>query len=190
MNEDDKLVTKGIAAYHTRMKTARAILLYAQILEHLTQKKRYKDPNYTAAQLAVDLKTNTRYITTAVALHTGDNYSTLVNSMRLRDACRMLKSPRFRSYTVEEIGVMSGFANRQSFYIAFNKALGMTPRKFRVANIPEEERKLPRKRPEGTPHKTDKPKFLGDSEIRAKLAVKAAAKTAKSKKANSVPQKG
>lgn len=139
MNKDDIIETKEIAAYHSRMKAARAIMLYAQILEHLTQKKRYKDPNYSAAQLAEDLHTNTRYITTAVALHTGDNYSALVNSMRLRDACRMLKSPRYRGYTIEEIGALSGFSNRQSFYIAFNKAIGVTPRKYRVANLSEED---------------------------------------------------
>lgn len=125
---------KPIPAYRSRLKSEKSDELYVRILEHLTKKKLYKDPNYTSRQLAKDLNTNTRYISAAVANRSGDNYNNLVNSFRLRDACRMLRSPRYARFTVEEIGLLSGFSSRQAFYMAFAHAYDTTPRAYRLAN--------------------------------------------------------
>ena len=38
----------------------------------------------------------------------------------------------------EEISAMVGFANRQSFYAAFYKILGVTPRSYRMAHLAKE----------------------------------------------------
>ena len=119
-------------AYHSRMKAEHTDELYVKILQKLSSGRLYRDPSYTAKQLAADLNTNTRYISTSVAVHTGNNYNALVNSLRLRDACRMLRSPRFASYTAEEIGLSVGFSSRQAFYTAFHRIYQMTPRAYRL----------------------------------------------------------
>ena len=130
MNEIEK--EKKIPAYHSRMKAEHTDELYVKILQKLSVGKLYRDPNYTAKKLAADLGTNTRYISTAVAVHSGDNYNALVNSLRLRDACRMLRSPRYANYTAEEIGLTVGFSSRQAFYLAFGRAHNITPREYRL----------------------------------------------------------
>lgn len=106
--------------------------LYIQILEKLTREKLYRDPQYNTKRLAADLHTNTRYISAAVALCTGNNYSALVNSLRLRDVCKMMRSPKHKDMTVEEIGLLSGFSSRQAFYLAFHRIYACTPRAYRL----------------------------------------------------------
>ena len=123
---------KKIPAYQLRMKAEKSDQLYVKILNKLSVGKLYRDPSYTAKQLAEELETNTRYISTAVAMHFGDNYNALVNSLRLRDACKMLRSPRFANFTVEEIGLTVGFSSRQAFYLAFSRVYNITPREYRL----------------------------------------------------------
>lgn len=130
MNETEK--EKKTPAYHSRMKAEQADELFIKILQRLSLGKLYRDPHYTARQLAKDLNTNTRYISTAIAVHSGDNYNALVNSLRLRDACRMLRSPRYVHYTAEEIGLSVGFSSRQAFYLAFSRTHNVTPREYRL----------------------------------------------------------
>lgn len=108
--------------------------LYVQIIQKLGVEKHYLDANYTARQLAEEIGTNPRYISDVVARHTGGNYSKLINGYRLRDAQRMLRSPRYARYTAEEIGLMCGFSSRQAFYLAFNREVGCTPRHYRLKN--------------------------------------------------------
>ncbi len=130
MNEESG--RKSEPAYRSKMKGERAATLYAAILQCLTRGRRYRDPSYGTAQLCRDLHTNTRYIAAAVANCTGGNYCALVNSLRLRDACRMLRSPNHADLTAEEIGLLSGFASRQAFYNAFRRVYTCTPRQYRA----------------------------------------------------------
>lgn len=124
--------TKAEPAYRSRLNTEKANELYIQILEKLTREKLYRDPQYNTKRLAADLHTNTRYISAAVALCTGNNYSALVNSLRLRDVCKMMRSPKHKDMTVEEIGLLSGFSSRQAFYLAFHRIYACTPRAYRL----------------------------------------------------------
>ena len=121
----------NIPAYRNRLKAERADELYIRILQKLTGDKLYRDPQYTTAKLAADLHTNTRYISAAVAVRTGQNYCALVNGLRLRDACKMLRSPKYYHLTAEEIGLLSGFASRQAFYKAFARQYDCTPKEYR-----------------------------------------------------------
>lgn len=122
---------RTLPAYCSRLKTERANKLYVQILDLLVSEKLYRDPNFTTRELAEALHTNTRYVSAAVAISTGGNYSALINSLRLRDACKMLVSPRYAKLTAEEIGLLSGYSSRQAFYLAFSRVHDCTPREYR-----------------------------------------------------------
>lgn len=120
-------------AYRIRLSKERSDQLYSSIVDLLENKKRYRNPNYSAKLMAEELNTNSRYISAAVANVTGDNYSALINRYRLRDARRMLRSPRLHALSIEKIGLLSGFASRQSFYIAFTRAFSdETPAAYRT----------------------------------------------------------
>ena len=108
--------------------------LYDKILNIVVVQKKYKDPNYSAKDLAKELKTNTRYLSAVVNSRFGMNYSCLLNEYRIKDALHLLVDKRYMDKNVEEISAMVGFANRQSFYAAFYKNVGETPNGYRKRN--------------------------------------------------------
>ena len=122
------------AAYRTLIRAELADELYDKILNIVVVQKMYRDPNYSAKDLAKDLKTNTRYLSAVVNSRFGMNYSCLLNEYRIKDALHLLVDRRYADKNVEDISAMVGFANRQSFYAAFYKAMGMTPNAYRKRN--------------------------------------------------------
>lgn len=118
-------------AYIRRFNAERAQMLYVEALKLIRKGKLYRDPSFTAGVLAQQLHTNTRYISAATAIVTGNNFSALMNSLRLADAVKMLRSEKHNHFTVEEIALQAGFASRQVFYKVFQQMYHCTPRQYR-----------------------------------------------------------
>ena len=77
------------------------------------------------------LKTNTRYLSAVVNSRFNMNFSCLLNEYRIKDSMHLLVDKRYADKNIEEISAMVGFANRQSFYAAFYRMLGITPNDYR-----------------------------------------------------------
>ena len=118
--------------YRNMISSTLASDLYNRIRDLLVYKKVYKDPEYTAKLMAEELHTNTRYLSAVINARFGKNYSTLINEYRIKEAVQLLSQKRLIDKTIEDIGLMVGFSNRQSFYAAFTRFVGETPRTFRV----------------------------------------------------------
>lgn len=123
------------AGYRGLIRTELADELYDGILTIVVAQKKYRDPEYSAKQLAEDLNTNPRYLSAVINSRFGMNYSSLVNEFRVRDAVHYLTDRRYLDKTMEEIGMMSGFSNRQSFYAAFFKEKGEAPHQFKKRHL-------------------------------------------------------
>lgn len=119
------------AAYRGIIRAELADELYDKIMNILIIEKKYKDPNYSARDLAKELNTNTRYLSAVINSRFGMNYSCLVNEYRIKEALHLLVDKRYADKNVEEISAMVGFSNRQSFYAAFYKNTGETPNGYR-----------------------------------------------------------
>lgn len=129
------------AAYRSLIRAELADELYDKILNIIVVQKKYKDPNYSAKELAKELNTNTRYLSAVVNSRFGMNYSCLLNEYRIKDATHMLSDKRYGDKNVEEISAMVGFANRQSFYAAFYKNMGETPNSYRKRHLSAADKK-------------------------------------------------
>lgn len=127
------------AIYRSLVRAELVDDLYEKILKIFVVDKKYRDPNYSAKKMAEELNTNTRYISAVVNIRFHQNYSCLVNEFRIRDAQYYLADRRYLDKTMEEISQLVGFANRQSFYAAFYKNLGMTPRNYRMEHLKDAE---------------------------------------------------
>ena len=112
-----------------------ADLLYQKIVEKVIVQKKYKEANYLAKDLAKDLHTNTRYLSAVINNRFGMNYSNLVNTYRIRESLGFLTDKRYPNRSVESISAMVGFANRQSFYAAFNKQMNESPNEYRKNHL-------------------------------------------------------
>lgn len=129
------------AAYRSLIRAELADELYDKILNIIVVQKKYKDPDYSAKELAKELNTNTRYLSAVINSRFGMNYSCLLNEYRVKDAAHYLADKRYEDKNVEEISAMVGFANRQSFYAAFYKNMGETPNSYRKRNLEKSEKK-------------------------------------------------
>ena len=83
-------VKEKAAAYRSLIRAELADELYDKIVDIIVSQKKYKDPSYSAKQLAMDLKTNTRYLSAVINSRFGMNYSCLVNEYRVREVLRSL----------------------------------------------------------------------------------------------------
>lgn len=123
------------AAYRNMIRAELADELYDKILHIIVVQKKYKDVNFSAKDLAKELKTNTRYLSAVINSRFGMNYSCLLNEYRIKDALHLLIDKRYLDKNVEEISAMVGFANRQSFYAAFYKNVGEIPNSYRKRKL-------------------------------------------------------
>ena len=89
------------AAYRSLIRAELADELYDKILNIIVLQKKYKDPNFSAKDLAKELKTNTRYLSAVVNSRFGQNYSCLLNEYRIKDAKHLLTDKRFKEKNIE-----------------------------------------------------------------------------------------
>lgn len=120
------------AAYRSLVGKKRIKVLRDQIYDTICKQKKYKEKDYSAKQLAADLKTNTRYISAVVSVCFGMNYTSFVNNCRIKYAKTLLSNKKFSKLHMDEISDMVGFSNRQSFYASFYRFTGITPRQYRM----------------------------------------------------------
>ena len=123
------------AVYRSLMNPKQMNELKTKIVKILLKKKKYRDKNYSAKQLAEDLQTNTRYVSAVVNVCFNMNYTSLVNKYRINNAKALLVDGRYRNLRMEDISDMVGFSNRQTFYASFYKFTGVTPRQYKLENM-------------------------------------------------------
>lgn len=123
------------ATYRMLVSPALMDQLKDRILEMVVIKKKYLDKDYSAKRLAEDLNTNTRYISAVVNLKFHMNYSSFINKYRIEEAMSILVDKRYQELRIEEVSDMVGFSNRQSFYAAFYRITGITPREYKEMRI-------------------------------------------------------
>lgn len=128
--------------YRTMLNSKMVEELYQRIMAKFIVEKKYRDPDYSAQKLAIELGTNTRYISAVVNLRYQDNYSQMVNEFRIKDAMYLLKDKHTQKMTMQEVATSVGFANRQSFYAAFYKRTGLSPKEYRKQNVKELDSKM------------------------------------------------
>ena len=119
------------AAYRSLIRAELADELYERILNMIVIEKRYRNKDFSAKELAQELNTNTRYISAVINSRFNTNFSCLVNEFRIKEAMHRMTDKRYADMTIEEIGTLVGFANRQSFYASFYLVMGETPNNYR-----------------------------------------------------------
>ena len=123
------------AAYRSLIRAELADELYERILNIIVIEKRYRNKDFSAKELAKELNTNTRYISAVINSRFNTNFSCLVNEYRIKEALHRMTDKRYTEMTIEEIGNVVGFSNRQSFYASFYRVMGETPNNYRKRHI-------------------------------------------------------
>lgn len=121
-------------AYRSYVKTDFVEEVAKKIISKLMIEGKYRDPKYSAQQLAKDIGVNTRQISAVTGMRFQLNYSELVGTMRIQEAKYMLGESHFANMTMEDIAINVGFSTRQSFYATFYRICGITPNEYRQMN--------------------------------------------------------
>ncbi len=123
------------ASYRSAISPELMDELETKIDEIIIVKKKFRDKDFSAVELAKLLGTNARYISAVTNLRFHLNYTSYVNQYRIREAMSILVDKRYRNLKMEDVADMVGFSNRQSFYAAFFKIVGITPREYKLQQI-------------------------------------------------------
>ncbi len=118
-------------AYQARVNQELIESLQRKIQQKIVFEKKYRDKSYTAKMLAEELETNTRYIAATLSMRYNTNFNNYINKFRINDAISMLTNKRYAEMNMEEIGLIVGFSNRQSFYTAFKEITGVSPKVYK-----------------------------------------------------------
>ena len=106
--------------------------LAARIMEIVADKSTVFNPDYNIGMLAVQLGTNTRYVTEVVRGLGASNFRNFINEYRIREACRRLADKEhYGQFTISAIAQEVGFSSDSGFFLAFKKVMGMTPAQYR-----------------------------------------------------------
>ena len=123
------------APYRSLIRAELADELYEKILNIIVIQKRYRNKDFSAKELAKELNTNTRYISAVINSRFNTNFSCLINEYRVKEALHRMTDKRYLDMTIEEIGTLVGFANRQSFYASFYRVMNETPNGYRKRHL-------------------------------------------------------
>lgn len=117
--------------YYVRHSPEFVERIYDMIMQKMVIEKKYRDPDYTADMLAKDVGVNRRCLAAVINNRYRDNFSQMVNDLRVREVQYMLSDPHFHKMSITEISHSVGFLTRQSFLQAFYSRTGITAREYR-----------------------------------------------------------
>jgi AraC-like DNA-binding protein len=106
--------------------------VYFKELDFLMKEaKIYRDPNLGLDSMAKKLNISGNYLSQLVNKLSGHNFTDYVNRYRIEDAKSKLRNPNFINYTIIAIALESGFNSKSTFYSAFKKLTGISPKEYR-----------------------------------------------------------
>ncbi len=105
-----------------------------EILEKLNtfeKNKGFLKSKLTISSLAIDFKTNSRYLSKIINVYKNKSFNNYINDLRVNFVVEKLKKdPTFRKYTIKAIGHEIGFTSTEVFSKSFYKSTGIYPSFF------------------------------------------------------------
>ena len=109
---------------------------YARFLQQLEKAVKedriFLDPDISLVSLAERIHTNRTYLSDAIHLTYGMSFSDYFNHLRIEYAMELMRQKRVKGepILIKDIALASGYNISSSFYRAFEKETGMTPKKW------------------------------------------------------------
>lgn len=109
------------------LDTKRATRISGKLYTAMERDHLFRDPNLSLMTLSQHIGVSTNYVSQSLNEHMGMSFFDFVNHWRVEEAKPMICA---RDQPVTVIAYKVGFNSRSSFYTAFKKNTGMTPRNF------------------------------------------------------------
>ena len=100
-------------------------------LQTFEENHEFTKPNIDLKSLSDKFKTNTAYLSKTINSYKKVNFSSYLNRLRINYIIELLKNePKYRNYTIEALGEISGFSSARQFSDAFHAETGLRPTYF------------------------------------------------------------
>lgn len=104
---------------------------FYKLEQEFLKTKMYLNPNLGLGDVSEALHLSEGYVSRIINKNANLNFNDYINSLRIKDAKRLLMHKAYNNYTVSAIGLESGFNSKSSFYTAFKKFTGKTPSEYK-----------------------------------------------------------
>lgn len=101
--------------------------MISKLIDLMENDKVYTDRNLNVDELASRLDTNRTYLSQAINEYFRQNFNSMINEYRVKEARQLLTSEEFKHLSIEGIANQVGFNSKSSFNIAFKNFTGLTP---------------------------------------------------------------
>lgn len=108
---------------------------YMQLIEHksmscMKELQPYLKPDFNLNQFSVLIQIPVHHVTYFFREVKKQSFSDFRNEWRVKHAKELILEPKFSNWTLEAIGLQSGFATRNTFFTAFKRTEGISPSAF------------------------------------------------------------
>jgi AraC-like DNA-binding protein len=96
----------------------------------MINKKLYESPELDIATLASHLEIKAYQLSSIINQSKGQKFNDYINQLRVVKVEELLKNGEHHLRTIEAIGLEAGFKSKSTFYTAFKKHTGFTPKQY------------------------------------------------------------
>ncbi|WP_299436530.1 helix-turn-helix domain-containing protein [uncultured Aquimarina sp.] len=127
------LMSKTSNDVQTKKKVSEttASKIITQLYIIMEEEELYKNPLLSRLDLATRLGTSEGYLSQIINQEINKSIIQFVNEYRIETAKNLLHNPIFNKYSIEAIGMESGFKSKSAFYSIFKTSLGVSPGAYR-----------------------------------------------------------
>ena len=116
-------------------KSEKQLNFFTKINSYVIEQKKFLDPYLSLESLAKELKVSSGYLSLLINTYSVKNFSDYINEFRIDQVKKLIINNEYVNYTIESIGLESGFNSKSTFYTAFKKFTGQSPRQFRRQSV-------------------------------------------------------
>ena len=104
--------------------------MISEISRIIREKQLYKQFDFNLQLLSDELNSNSGYISQTINHGLGIRFNDYINQFRVEEAKLQLRSSENNHITIEAISELCGFKSKSTFFRAFKKETGLTPKQF------------------------------------------------------------
>ncbi len=105
--------------------------MFGRVQQYITNEAHYLNTDISLESIASKFGITPGYLSKLINQHTDSHFNDYINEQRVEAAKKMMLDSQFLHYTIESIGLESGFKSKSNFYTSFKKFTGQTPNQFR-----------------------------------------------------------
>lgn len=100
-------------------------------LQKFEESEKFTNPKLTISSLALQMKTNTSYLSEVINKYKGKNFNTYINELRIAYICQKIYNNKaYQNYKISYLAEESGFTSHSSFATVFRNITGISPSAF------------------------------------------------------------